>query len=300
MDTNDATNPTAEAPEAEAPEVETENDEPLAADDADEADIDGEAPEPEEEFIEVEREGKIYKVPKALDDLLMFQKDYTQKTQTLAEQRKELEAKRQAVEWENKTRSELFTEEAQLHMIKQRLDQFQNVNWQALAQQDMQKYVAANAEYQQLRDFENRVSGHIESRKAELTAKVEQETAIELTRAVEALSKPRPELGWDGKFDTDKRASLTKFGMELGYSNDELANTTHPLMIQTLNLAKIGYETLRKQSASLKKPTPEAKPVPQVATGKTRTGPVNPDRLSPDEWLKWRETQIAKKQQTRR
>jgi hypothetical protein len=88
--------------------------------------------------------------------------------------------------------------------------------------------------------------------------------------------------------------------MELGYSNEELANTTHPLMIQTLNLARIGYETLRKQSAQLKTPTPVAKPVPQVTPGKTRTGPVNPDKLSTDEWVKWRETQLARKQQRNR
>jgi hypothetical protein len=145
-----------------------------------------------------------------------------------------------------------------------------------------------------LRDYAERLSGHVEGRKAQLEQAREQETAIALSRAVEALNKPNPNLGWDGKFDAGKRASLTKFGMELGYTNEELSNTTHPLMIQTLNLARIGYETLRKQSASLKSPTPVAKPVPQVATGKTRTGPVNPDKLSADEWLKWRESQLAK------
>lgn len=299
MENDDTTNPVAEAPEADAQEVELNEDSTLAADDADEAETDGEDSE-QEEYLDIERDGKTYKIPKAVEDLLMFQKDYTQKTQTVAEQRKELEAKRQAIEWEERTRGELFKEEAQLHGIRSRLEQFQNVNWQALAQQDVQKYAAAQAEYTQLKDYADRLSGHVEGRKTELNAAREQETAIELTRAVESLSKPNPNLGWDGKFDADKRASLTKFGMELGYSNEELANTTHPLMIQTLNLAKIGYETLRKQAASLKPAAPVAKPVPQVVPGKTRTGPVNPDKLSGDEWLKWRESQLAKKQQTRR
>ncbi|MEJ1937594.1 hypothetical protein WDZ92_45970, partial [Nostoc sp. NIES-2111] len=151
------------------------------------------------------------------------------------------------------------------------------------------------AEYTQLKDFHDRLSGHVESRKAELKQHSEQATAIALERAIQHLSTPKPDVGWDGKFDADKRASLTKFGMDLGFSNEELSNTSHPLMIQTLNLARIGYETLRKQNAALKRPVAEAKPVPTVtAAGKARST-INPDKLSPEQWLKWRESNLAKK-----
>jgi hypothetical protein len=301
MENDDTTNPVAEAPEADAQEVELNEDSTLAADDADEAETDGEDSEQEEEYLDIERNGKIYKIPKAVEDLLMFQKDYTQKRQVDAELRRELDAKRQAIEWEERTRGELFKEEAQLHGIRSRLEQFQNVNWQALAQQDVQKYAAAQAEYTQLKDYADRLSGHVEGRRTELKAAHEQETAIAVSRAFESLSKPDPDRGWDGKFDADKRTVLTKFGMEVGeYNIEELADTTDPRAIRMLNLAKIGYETLRKQAASLKPAAPVAKPVPQVVPGKTRTGPVNPDKLSGDEWLKWRESQLAKKQQTRR
>lgn len=302
MENDDTTNPVAEAPEADAQEVEPNEDSTLAADTADEAETDGEDTSDDEE--ELDLDGETLRVKKALAEKIragfMKNADYTQKTQAAAEDRKQIQAMRQSLEWEQQTKTELFKEEAQLFTVSQRLEAFQNLNWQALQQQDPQKFSAAQAEYMQIRDYHDKLKGHVEGRKTELNAAREQETAIELTRAVESLSKPNPNLGWDGKFDADKRASLTKFGMELGYSNEELANTTHPLMIQTLNLAKIGYETLRKQAASLKPAAPVAKPVPQVVPGKTRTGPVNPDKLSGDEWLKWRESQLAKKQQTRR
>lgn len=295
---NDAVTNPAEA-EAPTPEV-TENDEPetLAADEPDEnAEVeDGEAPPEEEE--ELDLDGEKLRLKKALAEKIkagfMKNADYTQKTQTLAEQRRELEAQRQATEWESQTRQELFREEAQLMTVSQRLEQFQNVNWQALAQQDVQQYAALQAEYTQLKDAHDRLSGHVEGRRAELAAHREQTTATALTRAIEHLSKPNPNIGWDGKFNADKRQSLTKFGMELGFTNEELSNTSHPLMIQTLNLARIGYETLRKQSAALKPKAPEAKPVPQVAAGKTRSGPANPDNLTPEQWVKWRERQLAK------
>jgi hypothetical protein len=224
----------------------------------------------------------------------MFQKDYTQKTQTLAEQRRELEAQRQATQWEAETKDALFQEKAQLLSVRQRLSQFQDVNWQALAQQDMQQYVSAQAEYTQLKDVHDRLSGHVEGRESELAAHREQETATALTKAFEHLNRPNPSLGWDGKFDADKHRNLTKFGMQLGFSNEELTNTSHPLMIQTLNLARIGYEALRKQSATLKTQQPQANPVPQVKSGKSRPGVFNPDTLPPDQWVKWREKQIAK------
>ena len=63
-------------------------------------------------------------------------------------------------------------------------------------------------------------------------------------------------------------------------------------MVQTLNLARIGYESLRAKSASLKQQQ-EVKPVTVVASGKTRTGPVNPDKLPMKEWIKWREKQVS-------
>jgi len=290
MENEAVTNPAEEVVTNDAPTPEvTENE----ADELLEADADESAAETEEEFIDIEKDGKTYKVPKSVQDLLMFQKDYTQKTQTLAEQRRELEAQRQATQWETETREALFQEKAQLVTVQQRLAQFANVNWQALAQQDIQQYAAAQAEYTQLKDVHDRLSGHVEGRESELAAHREQATATALTKAIEHLNKPNPSLGWDGKFDADKRSNLTKFGMQLGFTNEELTNTSHPLMIQTLNLAKIGYEALQKQAASLKQ-QPQANPVPQVAAGKSRSGPANPDKLPMDQWVKWRERQIAK------
>jgi hypothetical protein len=299
MENDDTTNLIAEAPEAEAAEV--DKNEALADEFADEADTDGEGLEDDEEL---DIDGDPIRVPKTLAEKLkarmMMQADYTQKTQALAEQRKALEVERQATQWEAETKQQLFQEEAQLLTVRQRLEQFQGVNWAALAQQDMQQHAVMQAEYTQLKDFHDRLSGHVEGRRSELNSKVEHERAISLERAVQHLNSPKPDIGWDGKFDADKRANLTKFGMELGFTNEELSNTSHPLMIQTLNLARIGYETLRKQNASLKQAAPQAKPVPTVATGKTRTGPSNPDKLSTEEWLKWRESSLAKQRQRNR
>jgi hypothetical protein len=293
MENEEVTNPAEEVAVSDAPtpEVTDESETELLGDETSDESAEEEITE---EFIDIEKDGKTYKVPKSIEDLLMFQKDYTQKTQTLAEQRRELEAQRQATQWEAETKEALFHEKAQLVTVQQRLAQFRDVNWQALAQQDMQQYAVLQAEYTQLKDVHDGLSRHVEGREAELAQHREQSRSTALTKALEVLNKPDPSLGWDGKFDADKRSTLTKFGMQLGFTNEELTNTSHPRMIQTLNLARIGYEALQKQAATLKKQQPQATPVPQVKSGKSRPGVFNPDTLPPEQWVKWREKQIAK------
>lgn len=299
MENDTATNPEVEAPEAEATEV--ENEETLAAD-ADE--YDAESGEGDDEFEELDIDGDPLRVPKTAAEKLkarmMMQADYTQKTQALAEQRRELEVQRQATEWEAQTRQALFNEEAQLYNVRSRLDQFAQVNWQALAQEDASQYAALHAEYTQLKDHYDGLHGNVEGRKSQLAAMREQATAISVERALHDLSTPDPTTGWDGKFDADKSKKLTDFLVKKGANPEVLKTILDPFVIKMAHLAMIGDEALRKQSASLKGNPNLAKPVPQVATGKTRTGPVNPDRLSADEWVKWRESQIAKKQQRNR
>lgn len=299
MENDTATNPEAEAPEAEAPEVDNEAPETLAADESDENAEDG-SEDGEEEELDID--GEPIRVPKTLAEKLkarmMMQADYTQKTQALAEQRREIEAQRQAVQWEREMESNLSEETAQLSAVRKRLDQFQQVNWQALAQEDASQYAALHAEYTTLKDYNDSLSGQIEGRKAQLAAAREQATAISVERAVAQLNQPDPTNGWDGKFDADKSRKMTDFLMKKGANPEVLRTILDPLSIKIINLAMIGDEALRQKSAGLKAPAPVAKPVPQVNTGKTRTT-VNPDKLSADDWLKWRESQLARKQQRR-
>lgn len=281
MDTTDATNLEPEVQELPEQEVETPETEP-------ELDADGnplEAEEQEQEEEELDIDGKPLKVAKSVAEALkarmMMQADYTQKTQSLAEQRRDYEQQRQAFEMEAQTRQELFQEEAQLHGVRERLAQFQNVNWGQLAAQNPQQAVAMQAEYTQLRDWEANMSRHVEGRKSELAQHREQATAISMARAVEMLNKPDPSLGWDGKFDGTKRQALTEFGLKLGFTNEELSRTSHPRMIQTLNLARIGYESMMKQRQTPTRAV--AQPAAKVPTSKA-VGTRDPSRMTMEQY----------------
>ncbi len=231
------------------------------------------------EVEEVEFNGKKYSVPKELAPNLMMQSDYTRKTQEVAELRKETEAERASWQKQAQTRDELFQEKAELHQIDKRLGAYRNTNWQLWHSQDPNGAQAAQLDYVQLRDAREGLSGHIQGREAELAHQSEQSTATRLNKAVEALNKPDPKLGWDGKFDTPKREQLMSFGKEVGFTDEELSNTDHPLMIKTLQLAKIGFDALKKQNATLAR-TP-AEPAAKVPTSRANS-PINARTASMD------------------
>ena len=79
----------------------------------------------------------------------------------------------------------------------------------------------------------------------------------------------------------------------MGYTDEELAGTSHPLMIKTLNLARIGYESLKKQRTAAAPVKTEAKPVPQIGAGKTRST-VDPDKLPMEQWVKYERERMKK------
>src|SRR5437868_9942337 len=89
---SDTTNPAEGEDNAEAILPDAQEVDPQAVDN--ESDAAGEEPE---ESDEIEHEGRKYQVPKALKPLLLMQADYTRKTQEVAEQRRAVQAERQAL-----------------------------------------------------------------------------------------------------------------------------------------------------------------------------------------------------------
>jgi hypothetical protein len=142
------------------------------------------------------------------------------------------------------------------------------------------------ARMMQLQNAHRQLYGQVEGRKAEVAAAREQRVATARSQAIETLSKPDLEKGWDGKFDDAKRETLSSFGRSIGFTEEELSNTDHPLMIKTLNLARIGLESLKKTRTAAAPIKTEAKPVPQVGAGKTRST-VDPEKLPMEQWVKY-------------
>lgn len=229
--------------------------------------------EDDDDLEEVGIGGAKYRLPKEIAAAITgFNRDLTQKQQETAALRKEGEATLAEVQKEASLNRELFREVAKLNSIESELEQFRNVNWEQEYLRNPQQAGAWQARYTQLRDLHSNLTGHVEAKKSEINASFESRKAKAIEKAVETLNKPDPEKGWAGKFDDATREGLSNFGREIGFTDEELSNTDHPLMIKTLNLAKIGMEYLKaKKTAPARTP---AEPAAKVPTSRANS-PIN-------------------------
>jgi hypothetical protein len=166
--------------------------------------------------------------------------DYTRKTQHVAQREQEVNS-----------REEYYaTRLGQIDgMLRQGLDQYNNVNWPALAQQDMNQYNVLSAQKNEAqRQFDahqtqvNEFFSQVEERKtAERTKKAEESTA-ELRRA------------FNGRWDNARYYDLIDF-MSSSYaiSREDLLSETNPLLF------RMAAEAQAYRNAKTVKPTSKVK-----------------------------------------
>lgn len=99
---------------------------------------------------EVELDGETFKVPKKLAEAVLRQKDYTQKTQEVAERRRSIEDREQYVEAREQLMQQSFQEAAKLQALQEKAAQFQAVDWNTLMEQDPQRAMQLSFARQQL------------------------------------------------------------------------------------------------------------------------------------------------------
>lgn len=285
------TNPVAETAQAapEAPEVETsavEQENPETGAET--------VSEPVDDFSEIDIEGEKYRVPKKISDKFMLQADYTRKTQGLAEERRALEAEREAIKQRDSVADQILDDRVAVRSLESQLKQYESINWQAYNMQNPQEAQAAWMQYQQLKDAHSSAREGLTQKERQLFEVREREAANQRQKAIEALSRPNAEFGWAGKFDADVASKITEFATKAGFTQAELQQVSDPRYIQMLNLAMFGKQVLDKQRAQSTAPKTEAAPVPTVTQAKTSTA-KDPNKMSTSEWMKWRESDLRKK-----
>jgi hypothetical protein len=140
--------PKPQQQQAQEPETETESVEAEAAPDGE--------PQPEqtqEETFEYEVEGDKYVLPKKLEKSLMQERDYTQKSQSLADQRRLVEVKEQQFrvrELQQTFQNDVANEVKQMQMIDAVLEQ--PVNWQSMSTDEAFRYKIQLDDLKQQRD----------------------------------------------------------------------------------------------------------------------------------------------------
>ena len=268
----------------QAPEAKEAEQEPTEEDEEDSE----EQTESPAEVETVEYEGQEYNIPPELKEAFLKNKDYTTKTQEMAEQRKDLETDRQkfqqAIELQT-AHTEAYT---QLSIVDQQLAQYNEVDWSTWASQDPNAAQQAQIQMGALREQRTQAQGKLQSLHAETQQQIyaENEKLVEQNRAKVERAVPN----WSS--ETEK--AVFEFGIKSGLSESQLAGTLYdPILIGVLNKARLFDELQQKQSG--KKPK-KSEPVPQATrvTPKRTVKTGLHDNLSIDEWMKRREAQIAR------
>ena len=267
-----------EAPEEEeqAPlEAETEATEEVESEEATE-EPDEEVEEEEQSQDEVPAILKLKvngeDVEKPLDEVVALAQqglDYTQKTQQVAEQRKELEAyaesikaQEQAFQEQMQLNNVLIEDVAKITSLDQQLNQYANVNWQQLSDNDFVEAQKLFFSYNQLQQERSQLVSQFEAKKQQVVQKQSQLMAEKIAKGKEVLAKEIP------NWSPETNQALLSTGKDYGFSDAELNSIVDPRHVKVLHDA-MQWRKLQQNSV-VKKKVSNAKPVVKPGSKDTK------------------------------
>lgn len=268
------------------------------------AEVEPEVEEDDPDLEDFEYEGKAIKLPRGLKDRFLMHEDYTRKTQGVAEERRAVEETKQALsqreqEFTKQVESQtaLLGDYAELRAMSLSLERYQNVDWARLDEEDPIGAQRAFREMQNLKDAAQQKYFSIQQKEAERNQTAQREDAKRTEDFHKAL---RSEIkDWSPELDLQ----LTNYARSRGIPDQELRSIRNVGYVKILREAMEGAQlkaNAQKQIAEAKakpKPAPEqqAKPLEKPARGQAPATRGLSDELSPEDWLKERNKQIARR-----
>jgi len=235
-------------------------------------DLQSEEPE-EDDSEEVEIEGKSYKVPKELKDMVLMHKDYTQKTQQVAEQRRSFEERAQALEARERIMSATFEKAVEFKEAQNRLAQFEQIDWQSLVEQDpVQAQKLSFAHQQAQRDAQAKY-GALQQANAESEQLTQQQRQQMLAEAEKDLRARLPDFG------PQIAEKIVNSAKEYGFTAQELEGLTDARHVHVLHDA-MKWRALQAEKPTAMRSVKEApKAIKPQATQPKRHNQAAHDRL---------------------
>lgn len=182
-------------------------------------------------------------------------KDYTQKTQSLAEARRMVEVQQQAAQAEKLYQEATAQDAEKLAQIKSAIKQYEQVNW---AQLDTDTLVRTKHSMEQLEKEQRKVEESLNGKRQALSQHMQGLRQQAVSEAAKYLAKNIP--GWQSGNDVDK--SILNYGLNEGLTENDLVNIAiaKPQMIKALHKA-MEWEKLQSQKTSTAKRAANAPPV---------------------------------------
>lgn len=238
----------AQTEEAEPDPESAEETEP----EADEADPDEESEAGE--LVEVEIEGKTYKVPPELQKGYLRQADYSRAMNAVTEKEKAYTSRIELIDQMEKTADERSEALAQVKLIDERIKAYDGVDWAKAKADSPAEAAMAAIELMQLKDARKEAVNAAAQVARKLTEGKERLLSEKRADMEKALSKSLK--GWGDEMG----AQVSRYAVESGWSVEALRNLTDPNVVVALDKAR-RFDALQKSKEGLKA---KAKDAPQV------------------------------------
>lgn len=162
--------------------------------------------------------------------------DYTQKTQSLADERKAIEARDQAVKAQEqafqeqaKIQQALIKEVGQVQSIDEQIAQFNTIDWNQLTDTDPVQAQKLFFQYTQLTNKRNGLIQEVQAKHQNLTRQQQLRQQEILAKGQEELQRDIP--GWNQEKVSEIREAAKKYGA----SEDQLSKVAEPWIIKALH-----------------------------------------------------------------
>ena len=214
----------------------------------------------------VDDDGKEWEVPEALTPALMKNKDYTTKTQALADERRELEEQRTAFEAEKKRTDEDLQIDGELARLSNLASQYDKLNWDEMFEVDRDDAMHKQFQYGRVREEIARLEGLRQSRSEARLQEAQSATIKRMNEAEEYAKANIP--GWS----QGKDAELLDFARGVGFDDQTLRENISPAFIKMLYRASLGEQVLNRTKNQTKKAAKEVKPATKI---RAKSSPTN-------------------------
>ena len=178
---------------------------------------------------EIEFEGKSYKVPKELKGALLRQADYTTKTQEVAEQRRAVEERANAIQVQERLLSQTFEQRVELASLQKQIAQYEQIDWQGLADSDPVQATKLNLAYQQLQRQAGVKYQELQQAQAQNEQLTQHQRQQMLAQAQGDLKARLPD------FNAQTAEKIKNAARDYGISDQELNNVIDPRYVHVLH-----------------------------------------------------------------
>lgn len=217
--------------------------------------------EPPADTFELEVEGEKFVLPKKLEKGFMQEKDYTQKSMSLADQRRALDAHNEQLKLlnaEGQFRAQVAPELQQLGMLETLIKQAQSLDWQSMPTEELMR---KRIELDGLKEQRDELSQKVRAKQADWGQ--QQATSLNELKAKSLKIVKEMIPGW-----SDETAKAVKeHALSQGFTESELANIFDPRHAVTLWKAS-QYDALKAKAQ------PAVKDAKNVKTGSSNPMPA--------------------------